>query len=131
MNPLTLIPLLLVTLSTQASPTSDALLERYSKQGAGPFNADTGRQLWLSKKPLSKDGSLRSCTDCHGSNLKQPGKHIRTGKIIAPMNPAAATDRLTDHAKVEKWFMRNCKWTLGRECTAQEKGDLIMFIQQP
>jgi hypothetical protein len=40
------------------------------------------------------------------------------------VNPA----RLTDAKTVEKWFRRNCRWTLGRECTPQEKGDFIQFI---
>ncbi|MBA1331752.1 cytochrome C, partial [Candidatus Endoriftia persephone str. Guaymas] len=24
---------------------------------------------------------------------------------------------------------RNCRWTFGRDCTPQEKGDLMLFIQ--
>ncbi|MFK5970948.1 MAG: DUF1924 domain-containing protein [Candidatus Marithrix sp.] len=31
--------------------------------------------------------------------------------------------------QIRKWFKRNCKWTLGRECNAQEKGDILKFIQ--
>ena len=33
--------------------------------------------------------------------------------------------RLSDPAKVEKWFGRNCRWTLGRDCTPQEKADFV------
>ncbi len=36
--------------------------------------------------------------------------------------------RLSDPKKVEKWFLRNCKWTFGRECTPQEKGDFIDYM---
>jgi len=34
-----------------------------------------------------------------------------------------------DAAKTEKWFLRNCKWTMGRTCTAQEKGDFLAYFQ--
>lgn len=36
--------------------------------------------------------------------------------------------RLTDSAKIEKWFARNCKFTLGRECSAQEKGNMLVWL---
>ncbi|TBR21868.1 MAG: DUF1924 domain-containing protein, partial [Candidatus Nitrosotenuis sp.] len=29
---------------------------------------------------------------------------------------------------VEKWFKRNCKETLERECTPQEKGDFLAYL---
>jgi len=29
---------------------------------------------------------------------------------------------------VEKWFKRNCKDVLARECTAQEKADFVAFL---
>jgi len=29
---------------------------------------------------------------------------------------------------VAKWFRRNCKTVLGRECTAQEKGDILTYL---
>jgi len=31
--------------------------------------------------------------------------------------------------KVEKWFRRNCKSVLGRECTVTEKGDFLTFMK--
>jgi hypothetical protein len=36
--------------------------------------------------------------------------------------------RYTNTAKVEKWFKRNCNEVLGRECTAQEKGDWLAYM---
>ena len=44
------------------------------------------------------------------------------------MAPSVNPKRLTDRSKIEKWFKRNCKWTLGRECTPQEKGDILTFL---
>jgi len=43
------------------------------------------------------------------------------------MSPSVNPDRLTDSKKVNKWFKRNCKWTLGRECTAQEKSNFFLI----
>jgi len=37
--------------------------------------------------------------------------------------------RLTKIKTIKKWLKRNCKWTLGRKCTAEEKGHLLTFIQ--
>jgi hypothetical protein len=31
--------------------------------------------------------------------------------------------------QIEKWLRRNCNWTLGRECSAREKGDLLSFLR--
>jgi hypothetical protein len=36
---------------------------------------------------------------------------------------------LADPAKVEKWLGRNCRWTLGRDCSLQEKGDFVTYFQ--
>ena len=30
---------------------------------------------------------------------------------------------------MEKWFRRNCHWTLGRACMPEEKADFLAFIQ--
>jgi hypothetical protein len=97
----------------------------YRAQGAGPFHFDRGERLWNSR--LYQD---RGCTDCHGADLKQPGQHLRTKKAIEPMAPSVVHSRYTDPARVEKWFGRNCKWTWGRDCTAQEKGDLLEYLKR-
>ena len=55
--------------------------------------------------------------------------HVCTGKSIELMAPSVNPKRLTDSRLIEKWFKRNCKWTLGRECTPQEKGDLLVYLQ--
>ncbi len=46
------------------------------------------------------------------------------------MSPSAYPERLTDSKKVNKWFKRNCKWTYGRECTAQEKSNFLVYIEK-
>jgi len=49
--------------------------------------------------------------------------------LYDPMAPCVNPKRLTERRQAEKWFKRNCKWTLGRACTAQEKGDLLSFLR--
>ena len=109
-----------------AAETVEHLLAGYAGTGAGPFSAGRGETLW--QRPGSN--SNRRCSSCHGTDLGQPGRHQRTRKPIAALSPAVEPKRLSDPKKVEKWLLRNCKWTWGRVCTAQEKGDLLSFIQQ-
>ena len=90
-------------------------------------NAENGRQLWTMKTTVK--GDSRSCSTCHTADPRQTGKHVRTGKLIDPLNPSVNPTSLTDPKKVKKWFHRNCKWTLGRVCTAQEKADVLAFLK--
>jgi len=105
-----------------ANSVVDDLLARYQAAGAQAADVARGEQLWQQKH------GDRSCTTCHGMDLKRPGKHQRTGKVIQPMAPSVNPQRLTKARKVEKWFLRNCKWTLGRKCSAQEKADILAWL---
>jgi len=107
-----------------ATEVSDALLREYQQAAAKPFSANNGEILWR------QDLNGRSCTSCHSDSVKAPGRHKRTGKVIEPMSPTENVLRLTDSKKIEKWFLRNCKWTFGRECTVQEKGDILLWLSQ-
>ena len=104
------------------------LIEDYQDAGAGPFSQSAGRSAWIQEHQSSSGGDTRSCSSCHGTDLTRAGKHIKTGKPIEPMALSVNPARLNDPKKVEKWFRRNCRWTLGRECSPQEKGDFIRFI---
>ncbi len=108
----------------------DGLLAGYTAQGATSFSAERGKTLWSATHPASDGGPARSCTSCHPADATQAGKHVRTGEVIEPLSPAVNPERLSDPANVEKWFKRNCTWTLGRECTAQEKGDVLEFLRK-
>ncbi|MDX8411545.1 MAG: DUF1924 domain-containing protein [Mariprofundaceae bacterium] len=115
-------------LPAQAS-TVDNLLERYKSEGASDFNAEHGKTMWFTKHAQKKSGKQVDCTACHSLDLSKQGRHVRTGKLIEPLAPSANAERFTDAAKIEKWFKRNCKWTWGRECSPQEKGDLLTFLR--
>lgn len=110
-----------------AAAPGDDLLATWKGQGAGPFSAAAGEKFWTAKHQT--EGETRSCTTCHGSDLTQAGKHVKTGRPIPALAVSANSESLTDRAKVEKWLKRNCNWTLGRECTPQEKADVLTYIQ--
>lgn len=107
-----------------ATGVTEVLLGEYQAAGAGSFSADAGEALWY------REENGHSCTSCHSNSATTQGRHQRTGKVIEPMSPSMNPGRLTDPKKVNKWFLRNCKWTFGRECTAQEKGDTLLWLSQ-
>ena len=107
----------------------DDLLQRYRTQGAGPFDPAVGAAQWDRPVVNAAAGETRRCSLCHSTNLRSVGKHATTGKRIEPLAPAANPARLTDAEKIEKWLLRNCKWTWGRECTPQEKGNFLVMMR--
>ncbi|BAV34058.1 cytochrome C [Sulfuricaulis limicola] len=124
--------MLIALLCASAAAGADVVDERlaaYKAQGANGFSAAAGEVLWNRSFKNAKTGESRNCAACHTANLRNAGKHAETGKVIEPMKPAVNPKRLTDVKQVEKWFLRNCKWTYGRECTPQEKGDFLLFIR--
>ncbi|MBR9883781.1 MAG: DUF1924 domain-containing protein [Oceanospirillales bacterium] len=107
----------------QASEATDRLLKEYLQQGVSTFDASAGEAFW------NREFEGGSCAGCHTQDPKQPGRHQRTRKPIEPMAPSVNSQRLTDVKQINKWFLRNCKGVLGRECSAQEKGDVLTWLQ--
>ena len=91
--------------------------------GFQEFSATRGEKFFK-----TKHNHNLSCSTCHTDNPAAQGKHSETDKIIKPLAPAANEERFTDMKKVAKWFKRNCNDVLDRECTAQEKGDVITYL---
>ena len=116
--------ILLVMLALLSGQTvyADELLDYYQKLGAGESDPARGEALWRSQH------GDRSCTTCHGESPRETGKHNKTGKLIEPMALSVNPQRYQDVKKVEKWFLRNCKWTFERECTPQEKLDILAWL---
>lgn len=125
MNPrLVLFTAVMLTTSVQAETQADILaqLVRESGQAGSPAK---GEQLYRQR---FAQGGAESCISCHTEDPRKPGQHVRTHKPIEPLAPVAAPKRFTDRAKVEKWFRRNCKEVMGRECTAPEKADFVAYM---
>lgn len=112
------------------SPAVTKLLKEYTAQGANKPDLQAGQRLWSTTFKGDKRFAQRSCASCHTTNLKQKGKHLKTKKVIDPMAPSVNAERLTSTREIKKWLKRNCKWTLGRECTAAEKTNLLTYIKQ-
>ncbi|MBN4077236.1 DUF1924 domain-containing protein [Mariprofundus ferrooxydans] len=130
-NPLPLL-IALILLSNTALASEDVIqqqLSEYQSHGAKAFDAQRGAVLWRQSHQQIKLGKAVNCASCHSTRLQDAGQHMRTGKRIEPMAPSANADRFNDPKTIEKWFKRNCKWTWGRECTAQEKGDILTFLK--
>jgi hypothetical protein len=104
------------------SATPQELLKSYEDQ-SGKTSSARGEQFFN-----VKHGKEWSCASCHENPPNHPTKHIVTGKVIKPLSPVSNPERFTDQAKVEKWFKRNCNDVLARECTAQEKADVLSWL---
>ncbi len=115
----------LVLATTLAQP-----IQALSGTSADKINpaAERGKNFW-NQKHSAASAQARSCASCHTANPRQTGKHVRTGKQIKPMAPSVNPSRFSDPEKTAKWFKRNCKWTLGRECTMQEKDDFTRYLK--
>jgi len=102
--------------------TPQDLLKPYEAQ-SGKANSARGEQFFN-----TKHGKEWSCASCHENPPNHDTKHIVTGKVIKPLAPSANPARFTDEVKAEKWFKRNCNDVLGRDCTTQEKADVLSWL---
>ena len=122
-----LVPVAIAALASIASFAHAAmpaeLLAGYATQAASAPSPARGEQLFN-----ARHGAEWSCSSCHGDRPTGPGRHAATGKAIAPLAPAFTAERFTDHARVEKWFRRNCNDVLRRECTPAEKADVLAWL---
>ncbi|MCX8521544.1 MAG: DUF1924 domain-containing protein [Rhodoferax sp.] len=103
--------------------TPAELLGGYTAQAGQLANAAKGEAFFK-----ANHGQEWQCTSCHGKSPLMSGRHASTEKAIEPLAPAANARRFTDSAKAEKWFRRNCKDVLARECTAAEKADVLAWL---
>ena len=115
--------LLAASLAQAADPLDAIRVAAQSDKSFSGFSAARGETLFRTK------GTDWSCTSCHTTDPRKPGRHAVTGKTIQPMAPASNPKRLSDPAKVEKWFKRNCMDVFDRECSAREKGDVITWLR--
>lgn len=106
-----------------ADTSAVAQLQHWSVQAGTPGQAARGQTFFN-----AKHGGEWSCASCHGTPPTQQGKHASTGKSISPLAPAFNPKAFTETAKVDKWFRRNCKDVLQRECTAVEKADVLAYL---
>ncbi|MCP4255437.1 MAG: DUF1924 domain-containing protein, partial [Candidatus Scalindua sp.] len=100
--------IVLLSLHVEANDAITQLENQYQNEGATDFDASKGKALWDKNFTDAKTGKTRNCSTCHGSDLNQAGKHVRTNKLIKAMAPSANPERYTKVKKIKKWFLRNC-----------------------
>ena len=124
---------LLAASAAAAAVTPREMLDTYAaeavRQSPG-FQPSARRGAEFYAKRFAVSDKMPACTACHTDSPVQPGRHAVTGKAIKPLAPRAEAARFTDPAKTEKWFRRNCTEVLGRECSAAEKADFILFLTE-
>lgn len=103
--------------------TPRAQFDYWSAQAGQPGNAQQGALFFN-----NTHAGQWSCASCHGTPPLAQGKHASTSKLIKPLAPAANPQAFTDAAKIEKWFRRNCKDVLERECSPAEKADVLAYL---
>lgn len=111
-----------------ASSTASDLLDQAKRAELAftDFAAERGVAFYDAKH--TKDPNIVACSSCHGANPTAAGQNVKTGKTIEPMAVSVNPKRFTNADNVDKWFRRNCKDVLGRECTPAEQGDFIAFM---
>ncbi len=115
------------TAQTQAGSAQDAIIAALAAQAGGAtFSAAKGKAFFETTHTGGKPATP-SCSTCHTKNPRAMGK-TRVGKLIQPMALSITPDRFSDPAKVAKWFRRNCKSVLGRECSPTEKGNFLTYL---
>lgn len=132
MRAISAVALLLASLACHAETPQQIrqiyVAEASAQQNGFTPSAKRGDAFFLQRFAIND--KMPACTSCHTESPLNPGQHAVTGKAIKPLAVAANPDRLSDPAKVEKWFGRNCKEVVGRACTPAEKADFVTFLSE-
>jgi mono/diheme cytochrome c family protein len=104
--------------------TPAGLLAAYTAKAGAAADGERGRALFM--REFKRD--YPSCTSCHGAMPTKNGKDLVSEKSIGPLAPAANAKRFVDANKVDSAFRLNCTEVLGRDCTAQEKADILAWL---
>ncbi|MEZ5653344.1 MAG: DUF1924 domain-containing protein [Burkholderiaceae bacterium] len=106
-----------------ADTTPAAQLQRWQQAAGANGDAVRGEQLFT-----RRGGNDLACSSCHHARPVVPGEHVSTGKAIDALAPAVNADAFTQERRADKWFRRNCRDVLARECTPQEKADILVWL---
>lgn len=135
--------------------TPEQILERYAglarheDPAFAGFSAEHGHELYFQKRVLPVVGAI-NCASCHMADPREQiiahkskvlcrqchvindseHPHPKDAKLrkILPLAPSANPKRLTNFEHVEEFLKPNCEMVIGRECTTQEKGDIIAWL---
>lgn len=129
------------------------LLDSYAEQARAAdaafagFSAERGQSFYHAAH-AQPDGDSYSCASCHHEDPRReqfahhdkipcrachfPAEAFterhKIRRQLLPLAPIVNPARFNDAQRAETWFKRNCEFVLGRECTRQEKGDLLTWL---
>lgn len=108
-------------------PVKQHLL-KYEEEAEMPLVSERGKTLWEKK---GADGET-SCATCHNKDVTKPGSHKVLGlnKKIEPMALSESPKLYKSWKKTDRHFDKFCKKTFDRKCTAQEKGDMLLYLSE-
>jgi len=106
-----------------ADTTPQEQFARFRAAAGTPASVERGKSFFD-----STHGNDWSCSTCHGMPPVREGTHATTRKAIEPLAPAANPRAFTSTTRVDKWLRRNCRDVLDRDCTDQEKADLMAYL---
>ena len=131
-RPLPALCLLLLSIAAQAE-TPQQIGQTYATEAAARqagFTPSAKRGETFFRQRFANNDKMSACTSCHTDSPLNAGQHVVTGKAIRPLAVAANVQRFSDPAKVEKWFGRNCREVIGRDCTPAEKADFVTTMSE-
>ena len=131
-RPLPALCLLLLSIAAQAE-TPQQIGQTYAAEAAARqagFTPSAKRGETFFRQRFANNDKMSACTSCHTDSPLNAGQHVVTGKAIRPLAVAANVQRFSDPAKVEKWFGRNCREVIGRDCTPAEKADFVAYMNE-
>lgn len=139
--------------ATGAGP--QALLDEYAAQAArdhagfAGFSAARGEAFYFLEHRIG-DGSMLSCASCHHRDPRReqfahhdplpcrachgvPDSYNfdempKMKRQLLPLAPSANPERFVNAWFADKWFRRNCRLLLERDCTPLEKGDVLTWL---
>ncbi len=124
--------LMLASVAAQAE-TAQQIGRTYAAEAAARqagFAPSAKRGETFFRQRFANNDKMPACTSCHTDSPLNAGQHVVTGKAIRPLAVAANGQRFSDPAKVEKWFGRNCREVIGRDCTPAEKADFVTTMSE-
>jgi cytochrome c peroxidase len=132
MRALPVLFLMLASVAAQAE-TAQQIGRTYAVEAAARqvgFAPSAKRGETFFRQRFANNDKMPACTSCHTDSPLNGGQHAITGKSIRPLAVVANPERFADPAKVEKWFGRNCKEVIGRDCTPAEKADFVAYMSE-
>ena len=106
------------------------LLNKYEKEAGKKFNSAEGKEFFEKKNAKTE----KSCIDCHNRDIKKAGSQKVFFSLFAIEVPAlsvsANKEAFKSSKKAAKEFDNYCEEVWQRVCTAEEKGNMLLYFME-